>query len=188
MNRLVLVNKYNKLSKSFMDDIVLVEVLVGEYKYLVEEETYESYLKLKDFLLEKGIVICISSAFRSFERQGEIYEEFVKKYGKEYADKIVSPIGCSEHHTGLAIDVVIMVDGKFLTSNYELMEHEDVYLEIHKYLSKFGFILRYMKGKEDITGYPYEPWHIRYVGKEHADYIYRNSLTLEEYLYEKGFI
>jgi LAS superfamily LD-carboxypeptidase LdcB len=79
-----------------------------------------------------------------------------------------------------------MIDGRFLTSNKELMEHEDVYLEIHKYISQFGFILRYLKGKEDITGYPYEPWHIRYIGDSKiAKYIYENHLTLEEYLMKR---
>lgn len=184
MNKLVLVNKDNKISDTFINDINLVEVLVGEKKYLVEEETYSAYLKLNDFLLEKKIITCISSGYRSLERQQQIYDEFVEKYGIEYAKKIVAPVGCSEHHTGLAIDIDIMIDGKFLTSNHELMKYEDIYLEIHKYLSRFGFILRYMKGKEDITGYPYEPWHIRYVG-EVADYIYKNGLTLEEYLSKK---
>lgn len=189
MNRLVLVNKENKISESFVDDIVLVDVYVGEKKYLVEKDTYEAYLKLKDFLLEKGIIVCISSAYRSLDRQKEIYEEFITRYGISYADKIVAPIGCSEHHTGLALDIDIMVDGRFLTSNQELMEHEDIYLEIHKYIYQFGFILRYIKGKEDITGYPYEPWHIRYIGdNDIAKYIYDNNLTLEEYLKEKGLI
>lgn len=59
---------------------------------------------------------------------------------------------------------------------------EKIYLEIHKHLNKFGFILRYPKEKEEITGYNYEPWHIRYVGKEAADIIYKNNLTLEEYV------
>ena len=64
----------------------------------------------------------------------------------------------------------------------ELFNKEDIYLVIHKYLHKFGFILRYPKDKEDITGYNYEPWHIRYVGKEVASIIYNNNITLEEYV------
>ena len=186
MNRLILVNKENKINDDFINDIVLVDAFVGEKKYLVEKDTYDAYLKLKDFLFEKGIVICISSAYRSLERQQEIYEEFISRYGIEYANKIVAPVGCSEHHTGFAVDIDIMIDGRFLTSNKELMEHEDVYLEIHKYISQFGFILRYLKGKEDITGYPYEPWHIRYIGDSKiAKYIYENHLTLEEYLMKR---
>lgn len=182
MNSIVLVNKENKIDDSYLDTISLVEV--EEEKFLVEKEAALAYFKLKEYLLNKGITICISSAYRSIERQQEIYDEFVVRYGKEYADKTVAPVGCSEHHTALAIDIDIMVDGKFLIGNHELMKHEDVYLEIHKHISKFGFILRYMKGKESITGYPYEPWHIRYVG-DIAEYIYKENLTLEEYLLKK---
>jgi len=182
MDKLILVNKDNKIYSSYLNNVSLVEVLVGEYKYLVEEETYSAYLDLKSFLEKKGIFICIGSGFRTLERQQAVYEEIVEKYGLEYASSIVAPVGCSEHHTGLALDIDICVAGVVLMDNNDLMAHEDVYLEIHKYLSKFGFILRYMKGKEDITGYPYEPWHIRYVGKEVAEYIYKNDLTLEEYI------
>ena len=182
MNNIVLVNKENKIEDSYLDAISLVKV--EEEKFLVEKEAALAYLKLKEYLLNKGITICISSAYRSMERQQEIYDEFVVRYGKEYADKTVAPVGCSEHHTALALDIDIMVDGKFLIGNHELMKHEDIYLEIHKHISKFGFILRYMKDKESITGYPYEPWHIRYVG-DVAEYIYKENLTLEEYLLKK---
>ena len=137
---------------------------------------------LGKFLLGVGIVIGIDSGYRSLAHQQKIYSDFIIKYGKEYADKIVAPVGCSEHHTGLAIDISIKVDNKFLIDNNDLMKNENIYLEIHKYLSNFGFILRYPKGKDEITGYPYEPWHIRYVGGSVAKKIYDDDLTLEEYL------
>lgn len=186
MNRLVLVNKSNRIDEEFLKDISLVEVLdVNNQTILVEEETYEAYLNLKEYLNHMNIIISISSGYRSLEHQQRVYDNFVERYGVEYAKSVVAPVGCSEHHTGLAIDIDICVDGKFLTSNIDLMQHEDIYLEIHKHLHKFGFILRYMKGKEKITGYPYEPWHLRYVGNLAND-IYLSNLTLEEYL-EKNF-
>ena len=78
--------------------------------------------------------------------------------------------------------MALVVDGKKCLENEEAFAHEDIYLKIHRHLSNFGFILRYPKGKENITGYDYEPWHIRYVGKEAARLIYENDLTLEEYV------
>lgn len=87
-----------------------------------------------------------------------------------------------EHHTGLANDISIKVDDAFLVDNNDLTKNEIIYLGIHKHLSKFDFILRYPKGKEKITGYPYEPWHIRYVGVSVAKKIYDENLTLEENL------
>lgn len=183
MDKLVLVNKNNMIDSDFIDSVLLVEVdsIYGD-KILVEEETFYFYQKLKEFLLGMGIAIGIDSGYRSLEHQQKNYSDFIIKYGKEYADSIVAPVGCSEHHTGLAIDISIKVDNEFLIDNYDLMKNENIYLEIHKHLSKFGFILRYPKGKEDITGYPYEPWHIRYVGVEVAKKIYEENLTLEEYL------
>lgn len=184
MNKLVLVNKNNRISEEFLNSVELIEVKdVNDKIILVEKETYEAYLCLKEFLEHKNIIIGISSGYRGLEHQQRVYDDFVLRYGKEYAEKVVAPVGCSEHHTGLAIDIDLCIDGKFLTSNIELMEHEDIYLDIHEHLYKFGFILRYMKGKEDITGYPYEPWHIRYVGSASKD-IYLSKLTLEEYYIE----
>ena len=184
--RLVLVNKDNKIEDNFIEKVNLIKVKdVNDEEILVEKETYEAYIDLRDFLYNKNIIIGLSSGYRSLEHQQRVYNNFVERYGLDYAKKVVAPVGCSEHHTGLAIDIDISVDGNFLSSNIDLMEHEDVYLEIHKYLHKFGFILRYMKGKEDITGYPYEPWHLRYVGNIAPD-IYLSNLTLEEY-FEKNF-
>ena len=103
------------------------------------------------------------------------------KYGKDYVNKYVAPIKTSEHHTGLALDIALVIDGKKYYENDDLFKYEDIYLEIHKHLSEFGFILRYPKYKVKITGYDYEPWHIRYVGMK-AEEIYKNNLTLEEYI------
>lgn len=179
----VLVNKENKIKDNYLSKIELITTKdVDNLDIQVEKETYHAYLKLKKFLETKNIIIGISSAYRSKEYQQEIYDSFVKDYGKDYADKFVAPVGCSEHHTGLAIDINIKVNGAWPKDNYELMKQENMFKTIHKYLSTYGFILRYPDEKEDITGYPYEPWHIRYTGEIVAKIIESNNYTLEEYL------
>lgn len=179
----VLVNKGNKIKDNFLSKIELITTKdVDGEEIQVEKETYNAYLELKKFLETKNVIIGISSAYRSKDYQQDIYESFIEKYGKDYADKVVAPVGCSEHHTGLALDINIMKDGKWPESNPELMEDEESYKEIHQYLANYGFILRYPEGKESVTGYPYEPWHIRYVGNPVAKIITKNNYTLEEYL------
>ncbi len=179
----VLVNKENKIKDKFLSKIELITTKdVDDLDVQVEKETYNAYLKLKEFLATKNVIIGIASAYRSKEYQQEIYDSLVEEYGKDYADKVVAPVGCSEHHTGLAIDINIKVNGTWPSDNNELMEQVEHYKEIHKYLADYGFILRYPDGKEDITGYPYEPWHIRYTGKTVAKIIEKEHYTLEEYL------
>lgn len=183
MNYLILINKNNKIKNSFYKYLKLVDAKdVDRNTCQVEESTYKNYLELKEYLEKKNIIVGIDSSYRNLEKQQEIMDDYVIKYGKEYANSFVAPVGASEHHTGLAIDLDIFYRDHFLIDNNELMQHEDLYLEIHQYLAQFGFILRYPKGKEEITGYPYEPWHIRYVGKLVANIIYQNNWTLEEYL------
>ncbi len=183
MSYLIVINKSNLIDDSYFDNLELVECcdVLGE-TISVEKETYNAYLKLKKFLKNKNIFIELDSAYRSIEEQQRIIDDYTIKYGIDYVNKYVAPIKASEHHTGLAIDLALVVNGKKLIENEDLFAKENIYSEIHKYLSDFGFILRYPKGKENITGYSYEPWHIRYVGIENAKFIYSNNLTLEEYM------
>lgn len=178
-----LVNKKHRYQeKMFVDRELIVAKDIDEENIEIEKKTYEAYVSLKDFVYEeKGYELGLDSAYRSLSYQQEIYERFVSDYGEEYARGVVAPVGASEHHTGLAIDFSIKNNGKFTTDNYELMKDVIRYQEIVPYLSLFGFILRYPKGREEITGYPYEPWHIRYVGVELATKLYQENLTLEEY-------
>ena len=179
----VLVNKEHKIKDNYLSKIELITTKdVDDSDVQVEKETYNAYLKLKKFLQTKNIIIGISSAYRSKEHQQEIYNDFVEMYGKDYADRTVAPASYSEHHTGLALDINIKVNDSWPTNNSELMEQEEQYKVIHKYLASYGFILRYPAGKEEKTGYSYEPWHIRYVGKVVAKIISQENYTLEEYL------
>ena len=185
MYKTILVNKQNKIKESYLKKIKLINTKdINNKDVLIEKETYENYLKLKDFLKEKNIEIGISSAYRSIEDQEKIYNEFLEKYGEEYTKTHVAVPYTSEHHTGLCLDINVKVNGCFPEDNYELEEQKEYYESIYKYLKDFGFILRYPKGKENITGVLYEPWHIRYVGVVPATIIMNNNWTLEEYLKE----
>ena len=91
--------------------------------------------------------------------------------------------GYSEHHTGLALDLYLVIDGKDVYLNEDMVEYPEIWAKIHEKLGKYGFILRYLEGKEAITGYSYEPWHIRYVNDAKiASEIMEKGITLEEYL------
>lgn len=183
MKYTILVNKENKIKESYFKHLNLVSTkLVDDEVCQVEEVTYQAYLRLKEKLLEQGIEVGLCSAYRSLQTQQKIYDNFVIKYGVEYASTIVAPVGTSEHHTGLALDLALKIDGNYEWDSQKLMLHEKTYQLIHSVLKDFGFILRYPKDKEEITGYPYEPWHIRYVGLIPAQIISSNQWTLEEYL------
>lgn len=183
-NYKILINKQNKISSDFIDALKLIDVVdVNANPCKLEQRTNQMYNKLKRKCEEKGIYIGLDSTYRSLQEQKDIYERFCKRYGREYADKTVAPVGTSEHHSALAIDLTISLDnGKtYLQENAELIKNDTIFKEIHKLLPTFGFILRYPENKENITGYKYEPWHIRYVGLVAAKSITKKGLCLEEY-------
>lgn len=185
MTNTTLINKTNKIKESFYKRVNFIDIHdIDNNPTKIEKETYEKFLELQKFMETKNIIIGIDSAYRSEERQLELYHEFIEKYGQEYANKIVAPVGTSEHHSGLAIDLALKANEEYLDADIVHEDQEPIYQELHKYLKDFGFILRYPKGKEHITGYPYEPWHIRYVGEFVAKIIYEKNYTLEEYLTE----
>lgn len=180
---LVLVNKDRLISSDYVNSIQLTTIdNVDGGTYEVEITTKEAFQELQSYLLEKGVEIGVDSAFRSVEDQQEIMDEFIGKYGEDYAKKTVAVPGTSEHHTGLAIDIVPKVNGKWVIENEDMLKETAIFEEIHRALPEYGFILRYPKGREDITGYDYEPWHIRYVGRDVAQKIYEQQIALEEYI------
>ena len=183
MNYAILINKDNKIKNNYLKKINLTATKdIDNEEVFVEEKTYKAYLKLKEYLISKNINIEINSAYRSEEYQQKIYDDYIIKYGKEYTEKTVALPGTSEHHTGLAIDLALQIDGKNITDSKELLDYNHVFKKIHTCLKEFGFILRYPQQKKHITGYDYEPWHIRYVGPLIANIIEENNYTLEEYL------
>lgn len=155
-------------------------ILVANKSYSLPESydpgllpvTEEAFEKLSKDAKAQGLDIYNSSDYRTYAFQVECYNSMVEGYSKEYADVFSARPGHSEHQTGLAIDVNSVTDSFGSTP-------EAAWLAEHAH--EFGFIIRYPKGKEHITGYKYEPWHIRYLGVDMATTIYNSGLTLEEY-------
>ena len=178
----VIINKANPLNDDMISLYKQVEVENNVYPNIkIEQATYNNYLNLKQAIEKRGYYLNIRSGFRSLEESQNIYNKYASEKGISYAEKYVAKPGVSEHNAGIAFDVVISKDLTNLTNDYQSDEYK--YLENIAYL--YGFIIRYPKDKEQITGYEYEPWHLRYVGKNLAKYLTKNNLTLEEYYDEK---
>lgn len=183
---LTLVNKTHMLPGGFFDEMSLVSMQNYEGEtFWVEEETLAHFRELQDDMTSAGIDCEIISAYRSIASQQEIWDDYEQKYGHWYCEQYVAVPGYSEHHTGLAIDARLIRNGEVLYYMADgTTNGAGDYAEFHSRLAEHGFILRYLNGKDSITGYSYEPWHIRYVGAENAKRISASGLTLEEYLGE----
>lgn len=147
-------------------------------KRMLRKEAAQALEKLFKLAAQDGIKLYGVSGYRSYATQKSIYNNNVKTQGQASADKVSAQPGFSEHQTGLAIDVS-SASAKFALEETFGTTVEGKWLVDHAH--EAGFIIRYPKGKESITGYSYEPWHIRYVGQEMAKEIYENKWTLEEY-------
>ena len=181
---MILVNKQNKLPKDWEQRIDIVDVYTGlDETYKVEKKTAKAYEKLREDLRKDHIIIELDSTYRTVKQQQEIWNEFEKEEGLEYTKKYVAVPGTSEHHTGLAVDVKLVKDGEIIYDNDEMTKEKKLFSKIHAKLAKYGFILRYPVGKEDITGYGAEVWHFRYIDNPKvAKKIMDKKITLEEYL------
>lgn len=181
---LVLINGENRLPDGYEDTIELATIVnaAGD-QHQIEKKTYEAYMRLREDLLKNdGIQIELTSVYRTVKFQKEIFDKYLKNFGLEYAKKYVATPGYSEHHTGLAIDVSIMVDGEFRFSIAKRLTMDHLYKPVQEKLAQYGFILRYPKGKEAITKIDYEPWHYRYVDSpEIAKEITEQGICFEEY-------
>lgn len=183
---MVLVNKLNPLPDGWEDALETVHVTnsVGD-DVAAEKRAYEAYLALAaDLEANDGIHTELDSGYRSVAEQQEIMERFTETYGADYAARTVATPGYSEHHTGLALDLYYIVDGKTVYKNEDLVQYPEIWRKIHTRLADHGFILRYLDGKEHITGYGYEPWHIRYIDDAQAarDIMSQPGMTLEVWL------
>lgn len=182
---LTLVNRTHKLPDNWESRIELLETAnyFGE-PIRVEKNSYQAYQALQAALLAEGVDIELESCYRSVERQQELWTEYEKSYGLDYCNKYVAVPGFSEHHTGFAIDTNLILQTDDQTSEEKKQkEREQLWEKVHQKLPEYGFILRYLQDKEAITGYSYEPWHLRYVGSpDIAREIMDQGLTLEEYL------
>ncbi|GIP51496.1 MULTISPECIES: M15 family metallopeptidase [Paenibacillus] len=147
-------------------------------KRMMRKEAASALEKLFEGAESDGIYLAGVSAYRSHSTQTSLFNRYVKKDGLEKAKTYSAVPGHSEHETGLAIDVSGS-DGKCAAEDCFGDTEEAKWLAEHA--SEYGFIIRYPEGKDDITGYKYEPWHLRYVGKEIASDIAERDITLEEY-------
>ncbi len=126
----------------------------------------------------EGLRVYLSSGYRDYATQNYLYQRKVGQYGAEVAKTIVAPPGTSEHQTGLACDIT----DQYYEFKDASLENTALYQWMSEHCQEYGFIVRFPKGKEDITGIIYEPWHFRYVGVDAATYIMENDLCLEEFL------
>lgn len=171
----ILVNKYIYLPDDYIPDNLssISSEFSNSSKQLVYEAK-EAFEKMANAAKQENYTIRAVSAYRSYEYQKNLYDSYVEKDGVNKADTYSARPGFSEHQTGLVVDID---NGKTDYNNFETtMEFK--WMQENAY--EYGFILRYPKDKEDITGYSYESWHYRYVGNI-AGFIRNNNLTLDEY-------
>ncbi|MCL1791765.1 MAG: D-alanyl-D-alanine carboxypeptidase family protein [Peptococcaceae bacterium] len=172
---LVLCNKYNQLPRDYQPK----DLKPMGYGYFLREDAAEAYLDMIKAGAQDNLSFQLKSAFRSYDTQAGLYNSSVSRNGKDHADVASARPGHSEHQTGLALDVTQP------TGDYSLSVTFDQTLQfewLSKHAHEFGFILRYPADKIDITGFMYEPWHYRYVGKEVAAEIYRLGISFDEYV------
>ncbi|MGM9926493.1 MAG: D-alanyl-D-alanine carboxypeptidase family protein [Bacillus sp. (in: firmicutes)] len=183
-NTLALVNKEYYLPDTYAPSDLMranVNYSFGDEqveKALLRSEAASALEQMFQAAESEGIELYAVSGYRSYERQQVVFNAEVAVNGQEAAAAAVAVPGSSEHQTGLAMDISARSVSLELTQDFEpTVEGQWLAENAHKY----GFILRYPKGKEEITGYKFEPWHFRYVGEEYAQVIYENDLTLEEF-------
>lgn len=182
----VLVNKKNMLDSSYVPlKMYVVDENEGNFhqfkdaslKPMLRSDIKEYVDKLINDAQGLGLPIIVDSGYRSYNYQQVVLDALIKEKGDE-AFKLVALPGTSEHQTGLAIDFAYYENGIY---NDDVKENDKEAIWLKNNAWKYGFILRYPKGKENVTGYNFEPWHFRFVGLKLAKYLFKNDLTLEEY-------
>lgn len=177
---LLLTNKQNPLSKDYIPPNLRVVNVPSNKTIYIEEETAKAIELMFEKAKKDNINIMLASGYRSYDYQVNLFGRQVKRLGLEKANDLVAKAGQSEHQTGFVVDISSKSVGYVLEEEFENTEEFNWLMEN---APDFGFILRYLKDKTNITGYLYEPWHYRFVkSPEIANYIMNNNLTLEEYL------
>lgn len=172
---ILIVNKSYPLPKDYVPTNTYKDATGLNYcTTCIDKDAYEKYKEMKADATALGLNIWIQSGYRSYNLQESLYNKYVNRDGKVAADTYSARPGHSEHQTGLAFDLNSISDD-FQYTNEGKWVNNNCY--------KYGYILRYPKGKEHITGYKYEAWHLRYVGEELATKLYNNGewITLEEH-------
>ncbi len=175
----ILVNKKHPLPEDYVPEgMIAPDVLCMKDGILLQKEAAEAIKEMFVAAEEEEIYLAIGSAYRSYAYQKTLYENYVKRDGEEAANRYSAKPGQSEHQTGLAADLAASNGNCYLKDCFKDTE-EGKWLKKNAW--KFGFILRYPEGKEEVTGYIFEPWHYRYIGQDEAKKVYESGLTLEEY-------
>lgn len=170
---LMIVNKHYTLGDYVPPKLVAIDASYGT-GYL-EEETNSAINKMFTEAAKQQLKFKINSPYRSYATQVSLYNRYVAKDGIKLADTYSARAGFSEHQTGLAADITSK------NTDFGSFEQTNEFQWLQEHAHEYGFILRYPKGQEPITGYMYESWHYRYVGIEAATYIKEHQLTFEEY-------
>ena len=182
--RLILVNRKNPLPDDFTVDLVET---IGTYKF--DSRVSKALKDLMAAAKADGIALSVISTYRRISTQERLYSEKVAEYvnagldksaAEKEAGRWVAYPGTSEHHTGLVVDVVSADWYTYNNDLYDTFENTKEFEWLISHCVEYGFVLRYGKDKQDITGITYEPWHYRYVGIENAEYMTKNNLCLEE--------
>lgn len=172
----ILVNKYYSLPDKYApDDIVTMSNLYAYPNNSIRKDVYEAFKEMSKAAKEEKITLIVNSSYRNYESQKRIYEEYADKKGQAYADSIAARPNYSEHQTGLSLDIFTPGAGM------NTFENTDAFKWLSQNCYKYGFILRYPKYKENFTGYAYEAWHYRYLGKDIAKKVFDSGLTFDEY-------
>ena len=172
----MLVNKHRHLSEDFVpDDLVTIDSAYASSDDLQSSRlAFNAFKEMSDAALKEDYHLIINSAYRSYQDQVDLCDYYTKVYGENYVTRYVARAGYSEHQTGLAFDIGSRSVNVFANSKEYIWMQENAY--------KYGFIYRYTKQYEGITGFRHEAWHYRYVGKEIATYIHEHhDMSLEEY-------
>ena len=172
----MLVNKYHALNNEYKaSDIVKTSSTYSYANNNLNSEAYEAFKNLADAAKEEGHTILILSSYRNYEYQDNLWKQRKQAFGTRKADEYAARAGSSEHETGYAIDVADFYDKNDSFKDTE--SYQWMLTNAHKY----GFILRYPEGKENITGYKFESWHYRYLGVDLATKVYNEGITFDEY-------
>ena len=177
LNNLMLTNKFHKLSSDYEpDDLVLISNVYsyGENQKL-RRDAYDAFISMFKDAKKEDVTLIINSSYRSYADQEETYTKYNTWYGEEETNKLAAKPGFSEHQTGLAVDI------QTYNSNRKNFEETTAFKWLQDNAYKYGFILRYPKNKEYLTGYDYESWHYRYVGIDIAKEIHDLDITFDEY-------
>lgn len=174
---LLLVNATHPLKNNTIKKLISADT---QFPDILMEDNAAKYLQLVLQKISSGNAIIPVSGYRSEEEQTSIYISSLKENGEEYTKKYVALPNCSEHQTGLAIDLAKnKSDIDFICPDFP---YEGICEDFRKNAPDYGFIQRYAENKEKITGISHEPWHFRYVGFPHSKIITENDFSLEEYM------